>query len=273
MTVGAPSLAVDNAELVADYERLSAARQFEAGKRLVSDLAIGAGERVLDVGCGTGLLAEHIATLVGPEGRVTGIDPLPLRIEFAQTRARPNLAFQVGDAHELTGLADESFDAVVLNAVFHWLPDKARALAQCARVLRRDGRIGIGTRPREASGAMLPMHQAMAQAMAEPPFDRYPRPRTSRVSQVDADEMRALLAAAGFAPTLIEVRPSVQVHATPEAAVRFSEASSFGNLLGHLPTELKPQAREAMARRLAPIVTPEGIVQHGRRLIAVATRQ
>jgi arsenite methyltransferase len=273
-TAGAPSLTVDRDELVTDYERLSATRQFESGKRLVVDLAIGGGERVLDVGCGTGLLAEHIATIVGPDGRVMGIDPLPLRIKFAQAKARAKLAFQVGDANDLGNLPEEGFDVVVLNAVFHWLPDKARALAQCARVLRHGGRIGIGTRPPNASGgARLPIYEAMAQAMTEPPFDRYPRPRNSFVSQVDAGEMRALLEAAGLAPTLIEVRPSVVVHVTPEAAVRFSEASSFGNLLGHLPTELRPQAREAMARRLAAIMTPEGIVQHGRRLVAVAMRQ
>src|SRR3954471_4237031 len=72
---GAPSLAFDSDALAADYERLSATRQFESGKRLAADLGIGAGERVLDVGCGTGLLAEYIAGLVGPEGRVLGIDP------------------------------------------------------------------------------------------------------------------------------------------------------------------------------------------------------
>ena len=268
---GAPSLAFDSDELARDYERLSATRQFESGKRLVADLAIGAGERVLDVGCGTGLLAEHIAGLVGPEGRVLGIDPLALRIEVAQAKTRTNLAFQVGDANDLGALPEAGFDVVVLNAVFHWLPDKARVLSQFARVLRQDGRIGISTRPPNGSdGARQPMYEAMAQAMAEPPFDRYPRPRGSFVSQVDAEEMRTLLEAAGFAPTQIEVRPSVRVHATPEAAVRFSEASSFGNLLGHLPPELRPQARAAMARRLAAIATAEGIVQQGRRLVAVA---
>jgi hypothetical protein len=54
--------------------------------------------------------------------------------------------------------------------------------------------------------------------------------------------------------------------------VRFSEASSFGNLLGHLPAELRPRARKAIAAKLAALMTPQGIVQQGRRLVAVATR-
>ena len=273
-TTDAPSLAHDSDELAADYEKLSAPQQFESGKRLAAGLGIGAGERVLDVGCGTGLLAEHIAGLVGPGGHVLGIDPLPLRIEVAQVKARANLAFEVGDATDLGALPEAGFDVVILNAVFHWLPDKPRALRQFARVLREGGRIGMNTRPPNASGgARFPMYEAMAQAMAEPPFDRHPRPPARGVYQVEPEEMRALLEAAGFTPTRIEVRPSVQVHATPEAAVRFSEASSFGNLLGHLPPELRPAARAAMAAKLAALMTPEGIVQQGRRLVAMAVRR
>ena len=69
MTDG-PSLKEDNDELARDYERVSADRQFQSGKALVRDLAVATGERVVDVGCGTGLLAEHIANLVGPSGSV-----------------------------------------------------------------------------------------------------------------------------------------------------------------------------------------------------------
>ncbi|MBX9945662.1 MAG: class I SAM-dependent methyltransferase [Reyranella sp.] len=271
---GAPSLAHDSDALAADYERLSVTRQFETGKGLAAELGIGRGERVLDVGCGTGLLAEHVADLVGADGRVLGIDPLPLRIEVAQAKTRANLAFEVGDANDLGALPPAGFDVVLLNAVFHWLPDQPRALAQFARVLRPGGRIGISTRPPNGADAVRqPIFEAMTQAMAEPPFDRHPRPRTSFVVQVDAGEIRRLLEAAGFAPTLIEVRPIVRMHASPEAVVRLYEASSFGNLFAYLPPDLRPRARAAMAAKLAALMTPEGIAEQVRRLVALAVRR
>src|SRR5882724_894535 len=160
-----PSLALDN-------DRISATRQFQSGKRLVGDLAIKPGERVLDVGCGTGLLAEHIADLVGPAGRVLGFDPLPLRIGLALAKTHPNLAFQVGDAYDLDNLPSSSCDVVVLNAVFHWLPEKTGPLLAFARLLRRGGRIGIST---GLKGHVAPMHRAMRDALAQPPFDQFQR--------------------------------------------------------------------------------------------------
>jgi len=54
--------------------------------------------------------------------------PLPRRIELAKEKTRPNLAFEVGDANDLSMLAQSSFDVVVLNAVFHWLPEKTGPL-------------------------------------------------------------------------------------------------------------------------------------------------
>jgi ubiquinone/menaquinone biosynthesis C-methylase UbiE len=264
-----PSLALDNSELARDYDLISATRQFEAGKRLVADLAIQPGDRVLDVGCGTGLLAEHIADLVGSEGRVLGVDPLPLRIGLALAKARPNLTFQVGDAYDLDDLPNSSVDVVVLNAVFHWLPEKTDPLLAFARLLRRGGRIGIST---GLKGHVWQIHRIMREVMSERPFGDYARRREGLTFRVDAEEMRALFETTGFVPTLIEVRPTEQVHASPEAAIRFSEASSFGNAFGHLPAELKPLAREAVRQRLKAIFPPEGIVQQGSRLVAIAER-
>jgi SAM-dependent methyltransferase len=69
----------DNPRLAAIYDRLSES-QFQSGKRLVERLELRSGNRVLDIGCGTGRLAEWIAEIVGPDGNVVGIDPLPERV-------------------------------------------------------------------------------------------------------------------------------------------------------------------------------------------------
>src|SRR4051812_21750351 len=95
------SLGLDTAELASRYEAVSLDRQFLYGKVLIERLGLRPGERVLDVGSGTGLLAEHVAKIVGERGSVLAIDPLPLRIDIAQRRARSNLTFRVGDAYEL----------------------------------------------------------------------------------------------------------------------------------------------------------------------------
>lgn len=266
-----PLLTEDSEELARAYDQLSASRQFEAGKNLARELGIAAGERVLDVGCGTGLLAEYVAGLTGTTGYVLGIDPLPLRIALAQARARPGLEFRVGSADDLAGVPDRNFDVVLLNAVFHWLPEKAGPLRQFARVLKTGGRLGISTTVKIQPRSSL--QEVAAAVLSQPPFKDYKRLNAGLTYRVSEEEMRALLEQAGFVPVSIEVRYSVRMHATPEAVIRFSEASSFGNLLGHLPDALRPAARGAIADGLQAKMTPEGIREERRRLIAIARRR
>ena len=265
----APSLALDSPELAREYERVSAERQLVSGQRLVAALAIAPGERVLDVGCGTGRLAAHIAGLVGPTGHVLGFDPLPLRIEIARARAAPNLAFRVGSAYELDDLADGSFDVVCLNAVFHWLPDKAGPLRAFARILRRGGRIGLSS---SLQDRRAPLHEIVQDVLARPPFGQYPRATASLVYRVEPPQMHDLLAAAGFGDISIDVVESVQHFESPEAAIRYSEASSFGNFLGHLPEDLRPTARDVIAQEYTRLSSGKGIDRHVRRIVAIATK-
>jgi ubiquinone/menaquinone biosynthesis C-methylase UbiE len=103
------------------------------------------GERVLDVGCGTGVLALHIAAHVGATGQVCGIDPGPKQIARARKKAvrvRAPISFQVGVIEQLP-FPDQSFDLVLTTFVMHMLPDdlKQQGLGEIARVLKPAGRL------------------------------------------------------------------------------------------------------------------------------------
>src|SRR5689334_12282975 len=115
MTQSVLSLGLDTPLLARHYEEVSRDRQFKAGQALIERLRVSAGQRVLDVGSGTGLLAEHVAGIVGARGSVVGIDPLSARIEIARRKQRDNLHFAVGDANDLSTFADGEFDIVYLN--------------------------------------------------------------------------------------------------------------------------------------------------------------
>ena len=261
------SLTLDTQELAHHYEHASAAHQFEAGKVLIEELAITPGEKVLDVGCGTGLLAEYVVGLVGPTGSVVGIDPLPLRIALAQQKGQSNLSFQVGTAEDLHDFPEASFDVVYLNAVLHWLPNKLGPLREISRVLKKGGRLGISTGSKDH-----PVLALKTLVLAREPYCHYVEASGGRTYRVSAAELESLLDQAGFAVHKMEVRPQVHHHPTPEAAIAFAEASSFGNFLGHLPTDLRTAACEEIIRELEQYYTPEGIRRDGARIIAVALK-
>ncbi len=125
-------------------------------RQRTADLArIQPGEKVLDVGCGTGTLAMAVAPRVGTTGRVFGIDPGDQQIARARFKAaRHNLSveFQVGVIEQLN-FPDQTFDVVLSTIMMHHLSDtlKRQGLAEIARVLKPGGRLVIADfkRPEE----------------------------------------------------------------------------------------------------------------------------
>jgi arsenite methyltransferase len=104
------------------------------------------GERVLDVGSGAGTDSLVAAQMVGPEGRVTGIDMTPEMLAKARTAAgelgAANVEFLESEAERLA-FADGSFDVVISNGVIDLIPDKDAVFSELFRVLRPGGRIQI----------------------------------------------------------------------------------------------------------------------------------
>jgi SAM-dependent methyltransferase len=268
--MSALSLALDTPELAEHYERLSVDRQFKAGKLLIERLNVQPGQRVLDVGSGTGLLAEHVAGIVGPAGQVHAVDPLPLRIEIAKRKAKANLTFTVDDAYALGSFADGSFDVVYLNAVFHWFPEKLAPLRNFHRLLKAGGKLGISTGSKDHPNRI---HAIQQQVLAQPEYRGYTQPDQGLPHRVGTDELAALLRDTGFEVTSLTVEPSSVQHENAEAAIRHSQASSFGNLIGHLPEPLRARAQREIVAELEKHQTPEGLRQDNARIILVATKR
>ncbi len=263
------SLALDTPDLAQHYEDASVDRQFKAGKQLIERLQIQPGERVLDVGAGTGLLAEYVAGIVGAAGSVAAIDPLPLRIEIAKRKGRANLSFAVGDAYELDGFEAASFDAIYLNAVFHWLPEKSKPLRSFFRLLKPGGRLGISTGSKDH---VARLQAIKAEVLARSPYNQHLEPDAGVSHRVSASELRGLFEQTGFQVVSINIEPNNILHASTEAAIEHSQASSFGNFLGHLPEHLRAAARAEILSELEKFRTPEGYRQDGSRIFAVAKK-
>jgi ubiquinone/menaquinone biosynthesis C-methylase UbiE len=133
-----------------------ALRFFDAGNRLpavralkpimLDQMALRRGDRVLEVGCGTGDDVRTIARRVGPGGHVLGIDTSPLTVAEAERRSHGRslpVAFRVGDARALD-LPDASFDRCRAERLLMHVPgDPAAIVAELVRVLRPRGRLVI----------------------------------------------------------------------------------------------------------------------------------
>lgn len=122
-----------------DPEAYADAQSFviEYGRDLLELLDAQPGERVLDLGCGTGHVTADIAEAVGPDGEVVGIDASPAMVEQAQAE-HPDLDVRHADATDFT--VDEPLDAVYSNAALHWIDDQDAALSCVADALRPGGR-------------------------------------------------------------------------------------------------------------------------------------
>jgi len=108
----------------------------------VADAAqIQPGQRVLDVACGTGILAREIAPRIESTGRVTGIDPSPGMVAVAKQLA-PAVDWREGVAESLP-FPDQTFDAVVSQFGLMFFTDRRQALREILRVLTPGGRLAV----------------------------------------------------------------------------------------------------------------------------------
>ena len=124
------------------YETLFVPALFRQWASKVADTAgIHSGQRVLDVACGTGVLAREAGSRVGTTGHVVGLDPNPGMLAVA-ARLAPDVEWREGVAESLP-FADRSFDAVVSQFGLMFFRDRRQALQEMKRVLAAGGRLVV----------------------------------------------------------------------------------------------------------------------------------
>lgn len=182
------------------YERVHAPRFADAARDLVAALGIERGQRVLDIGTGTGAAADEIART---DAKVVGVDR-SLRMLSVAHRERSSLPFVAADVLDLP-FRDRTFDVVAGNFVFAHFAKVETALFELTRVLSRGGRIGFTTWSNskdafqdtwtELIETVIPRDMlAPAYAAAAPGHDRFKQPQA----------IEEALRRAGFRPVRTE---------------------------------------------------------------------
>jgi len=250
----------DTPALASTYDT-SSDFQYAHGKRLVAKLHLSAGERVLDVGAGTGRLALHLADLVGPAGEVLAVDPLADRVALARERAGAGGPLRVAQAwaENLSGVPDDHFDAVVMNSVLHWIADQPTALEEARRVLKPGGQLAVNSadpdRPHEFVSLIT---EALTRQGVR---DRGGLVPPHRISE---EGFQRLLHQAGFERIRITPICINDRFVDLDHLLRWNQSSYFGNFLPHLDLEgpLQQPLREALATH-----TDENGIQLKRHLV------
>lgn len=135
-------------DLAARLEKRAEARdEIDAREAYLDLLGIKEGDRVLDVGCGSGVVTRAIAKRVGAKGRVIGVDPsasfLAVAREIADTSGvGDRIEFREGSAMSLP-CKDEEFDAAIAVTVLAHMHDGAKAVPELVRAVRSGGRVGV----------------------------------------------------------------------------------------------------------------------------------
>ena len=179
-------------EVAEAYEQRMGRWSRQLAPLFVEFVGVQDGEKVLDVGCGTGSLAATLAR-VTCASKIVGIDPSSGFVEYARAHVKePHVTFDMGDAQSLP-YPDKSFDRTLALLVVNFIPDASKAANEMRRVTRSGGMVATiiwaGGRANELN------HCLWDAAVA---IDPTVKPPSARRSYGSAEALSALLTGAGL---------------------------------------------------------------------------
>jgi ubiquinone/menaquinone biosynthesis C-methylase UbiE len=238
--------------MAADYDSLGFTQR--CAKRLLELADLKAGETVLDVATGTGLVATVAAQLVGTRGKVIGVDFSPEMLAQAKQKATgiPQLEFQEGDAEKLN-FPDESFDVVLCASSLFFVPDMVQAVKESWRVLKPGGRLGFSS---FGPTFFKPLRMLWRDRLVKHGLSLSPSLPRDRLAEPTISE--ALLRDAGFTDVKVQSE-QLGYYQTLEQRWRELKASFEGVPLAKFSEAEQAQIKEEHLKELEPLLTEQGL--------------
>lgn len=236
---------------------------------VVAAAALHRGERVLDVACGTGIVARLAAGAVGPAGTVAGVDVAPGMLAVARAATPSGVAIDWHEASaEAMPLPDASFDVVVCQMGLQFMPDRPAALREMRRVLAPDGRLILGL-----PGPTPPLFAILADGLGR----HLGAPAAAFVHQVfalhDPAELRSLLGGAGFRdPSVRAATRSLQLPAPAEFLWQYVHSTPLAGALAQGDDERRGLVERDVVGKWREFVTDGALVLEVRMVVAAARK-
>jgi ubiquinone/menaquinone biosynthesis C-methylase UbiE len=213
--------------------------------RLLEGATLRAGQRVLDVACGTGIVARLAAPRVAPSGKVVGIDLNEAMLAVARVHAPATgipIDWKQGDATALP-FTDAAFDAVFCQQGLQFFPDKPGSLREMHRVAASGGTVALAV-----FGPASRFNTALAEALKERAGAEVATRSLAPFTMGNTGDLRALLGDAGF--RTIEIRTIVlmrRVLPSQEWLLQYSGGTPYATAV----TSLDSEVRAGMVREIA----------------------
>jgi ubiquinone/menaquinone biosynthesis C-methylase UbiE len=254
-----------NAGAAAAYDRFTGLWSQAFRERLLAAARVSAGQTVLEVSAGTGVLAEAAAALVGPAGRVIATDISLSMLEVAQRKLAGLPARVIAmDGQELACRA-ATCDAVICQLGLMYLPDPARGLREFRRVLRPHGRLA-------AQVWSVPARVQYLGFLADALSRHNPAQRDAIYSPTNLSEparLETLLTAAGFCDVSVAAETRELAFSSFDAYWGGVEAGAgkLGQFYVELSDAARSLVREEVARRMAGLEVGGRLVLRSEALI------
>jgi SAM-dependent methyltransferase len=229
-----------------------------------------AGDRALDVACGTGALTRELARRLAPGGRVVGFDLAQPMLDMARSQPLDGAAtieFVQGSAEQLP-FADGDFSIVTCQQGLQFFPDRAGALSEFRRVLEPGGRLAVACWcDLESSVGMHATALALDRHFGTEVGDMVRNPFILN----DPVELRGLLEAAGFDDLVIEIERVAARFREPERfAERFIHANPPAAIFAAGSAEQRRAVASDVAAALEPVRDGDTVTFEMPTLVAVA---